>query len=614
MGTDSPARGGTRGDLGALLWALCALGLSVVAGSTGGYLGAIGAGLAVTALFGLTSLRCARHASEQRLQHAQLEAQAQRLAHRQRASEVSAAQGAALGELAGKLVRRRFAGRLGAEVVEALASTLAVRVVALVRSGHSLQVEHATGIEPLESDATPLALPDDYTAPSSPLRIDGPDEIARVLGGLRPQRMPSHVLLAPVPVRLGRLVLVVGGDEAFPEAAVEFLRTAANMLGAARSREVVELELRQAQKLEAVGQVAGSVAHDFNNLLTTILSGTQLAALRAGADSEATRVLADVARAAEHAAVLNRQLLSFSRTSPSEAAVHDLGAVLEDLSGLLRRIAGDDLELRIETTTTTVPVFADRTSLEQVLFNLVANARDAVPGRGVVVVRARRVPYSSPALAELVVADDGRGMTPEVLERSFEPFFTTKEDGTGLGLPTVRRVVRELQGTLDVDSAVGVGTTFTVRFPMALDAGVVSGETHHRPLDILLVDDNEMARRALSALLVERGHRVAEAEDGADALDVLERGLAVDVVVADVVMPRVSGAALVTELRRRQRPMPVVLMTGYADSVLDQSALSDAAGLLYKPFRIADLENLLGHVTRDERASTPPASRAPPAG
>jgi CheY-like chemotaxis protein len=245
-------------------------------------------------------------------------------------------------------------------------------------------------------------------------------------------------------------------------------------------------------------------------------------------------------------------------------------------------------------------VFADSTDLEQLLFNLVSNARDAIERSGTIVIRARRAPYSSPALAELVVADDGRGMGAKVLERCFEPFFTTKVDGTGLGLATVRRVVRELQGSLDVDSEVGEGTTFTIRFPMALDTGAASNAAHQRKLRILLVDDNEMARRALSALLAEAGHWVAEAEDGADALDVLERGLAIDVVVADVVMPRVSGAALVAELRRRNTALPVVLMTGYADSELDQNALSQAAGLLYKPFRLEDLENLLTHVASAE--------------
>jgi signal transduction histidine kinase/ActR/RegA family two-component response regulator len=591
------------GDLALAVLAACAVVVGAVSLSSGWMAASLAAWITAGGVLIGAWRRAAATAAGRRARIAQLETRLESLEASWRASEVVAAHGKALGNLAAKLVRRRFAGRLGIEVVNSLASALEVPAVALVRSGHGIQVEHAVGFDEPAADAAPLSLPEEYTAPSAPMSIDGAGPIAQMLGGLRPERTIDHLLVAPVPVRLGRLVLVIGRDAPFGEADVELLRTVANMLGAAKSRELVEVELRQAQKLEAVGLVAGSVAHDFNNLLTTILSGTELAALRSGAESEPARVLADVKRAAEHAAVLTRQLLSFSRTSAAEAAVHDLGVVLEELEGLLNRIAGDEVELRIETTNATVPVFADRTNLEQLLFNLVSNARDAIEGSGTIVIRARRAPYSSPALAELVVADNGRGMEPEVLERSFEPFFTTKEDGTGLGLPTVRRVVSELQGSLDVDSEVGEGTTFTIRFPMALDAGAVPLAASQRKLSILLVDDNEMARRALSALLAEAGHRVEEAEDGADALEVVDRGLEVDVVVADVVMPRVSGAALVAELRRRKCEIPVVLMTGYADSELDQNVLSQAAGLLYKPFRLEDLENLLHHVASAELAS-----------
>jgi signal transduction histidine kinase len=376
-------------------------------------------------------------------------------------------------------------------------------------------------------------------------------------------------------------------------------------------QRLLEEQFRQAQKMEAVGQLAGGVAHDFNNLLTAIGSSADMA-LEEAADPHALREhLAEIHRAAERAADLTRRLLAFSRRQVLNLEVVALADVVHEGERMLRRLIGESVRLETSIDPQAPPVRADRTQLAQVLMNLVVNARDAMPNGGTLTLatgyrvvsasEARRQRGLAPgAYSVLIVRDTGSGMDEETRSRIFEPFFTTKDrgKGTGLGLSMVYGIVKQTGGYIHVESAPGRGTTFTIHLPVAVATGgspgqrTVLGRPRGRPGETVLVaEDEDGVRAPVRRILVAHGYRVLEAPDGAAALRTAEHHSGkIDLLLTDVVMPGMNGAELARRLRRLRPATRVVFMSGYsAEAVATHGVLSPGAVFLQKPFSVEEL-------------------------
>ncbi len=378
-------------------------------------------------------------------------------------------------------------------------------------------------------------------------------------------------------------------------------------------RKRLEEQFRQAQKLEAVGRLAGGVAHDFNNLLTVIRGNAELLAPSfKGADAA---LLDDLILASDRATALVRQLLVFSRRQPARVEVLDLNEVVGALSGLLRRLLGARVAVEIVVADAPVTVRADRSHLEQVVMNLAVNARDAMPGGGTLTVRTGTAEGPPGRLARLTVSDTGTGMTDEVRARIFEPFFTTKgpDKGTGLGLATVFGIVQQSGGTIEVESAPGAGTTFRVDLPWVPGraSGLIvtpaprSGERRARRVSVLLVEDQDAVRKFARMALEGQGHEVVEADSGEAALELVRAGTRFDALVSDVVMPGIDGRELAARVRARRPGVGVVLMSGYAPDS-DQIEPLEGAVFLPKPFPPADLFSALQKALRQVGRSRDP--------
>ena len=353
-----------------------------------------------------------------------------------------------------------------------------------------------------------------------------------------------------------------------------------------------EAQLRQSQKLEAIGTLAGGIAHDFNNLITVISGYTQLALMRAERDSRAADDLRQVIQASDRAANLTHQLLAFSRKQVLQPTVLDLGDVVNGIAPMLRRIIGEQVELRLDGETPLARIRADKGQLEQVLLNLAVNARDAMTTGGSVTIATKNLHGA----VSLVVADTGMGMPDEIKDRVFEPFFTTKDPGkgTGLGLSTVYGIVNQSGGTISVDSEVGRGTTFTITLPVASVMATAEGRSGAEPAlprgneTILIVEDAEDVRILARRSLEELGYTVLVARNAEDALEI-SLAKPIDVLLTDIVMPRTSGPQLVAKYVL-ERPAPIVIyMSGYADDALAKYELDPAAVFLRKPFTPATL-------------------------
>ena len=347
-------------------------------------------------------------------------------------------------------------------------------------------------------------------------------------------------------------------------------------------RRRLEAQFLQAQKMDAVGQLAGGVAHDFNNLLTVIKAHAEFLAAALPPDSEPAADVAEITKATSRAAALTRQLLAFSRQQRMEQKPVDVNRVVGDLEKMLRRVIGVHIGVTLERGLDVPVVLVDPGQLEQAIVNLVVNARDAMPSGGAlrittsrVVARGDEPERHTGTYAAISVADNGHGMTPEVQARVFEPFFTTKsaEKGTGLGLATVYGIVKQSRGFIDVRSAPGKGATFTMHLPETQQTvhapppegvGVVSAGSG----TVLLVEDQPEVRRLAARILSGAGYAVVEACDGAEAQALLERdGASFDVVVSDAVMPRLSGPDLMRAVRGRWPRLPFVIMSGYTEDV-----------------------------------------------
>jgi two-component system cell cycle sensor histidine kinase/response regulator CckA len=364
-----------------------------------------------------------------------------------------------------------------------------------------------------------------------------------------------------------------------------------------------EAQFRQVQKLEAVGRLAGGLAHDFNNLLTIIMGQSQVLLSEMDPNDPLRSRVEEMHKAGDRARILIRQLLTFSRKQPSQAKVLSLNTVLVDFEPMLGRLIGDDIQLTLRPSVDDLKVKTDPAWLEQVVMNLVVNAKDAMPEGGKLTIETTGVdldhaplyhisPITPGAYVRLSVADSGSGMTPEVQSHVFEPFFTTKEEGkgTGLGLSTVFGIVTQSGGGLDVTSKIGEGTRFDVYLPRVENEILVpSDENPAMPSlggheTILLVEDDEDVRVLIRDELRKRGYRIVEARNGVEACLVATPYMRkLQLLLTDIVMPGMSGVELARNLRMIKPELSVLLISGYMDDV-GVSVREPSWAYLQKPF------------------------------
>ncbi len=384
--------------------------------------------------------------------------------------------------------------------------------------------------------------------------------------------------------------------------------------------ESTEVQLRQAQKLEAIGRLAGGIAHDFNNVLTVII-GASDSLLDQDRVMEATEIrteLEEIKKAGTRAADLTRQLLAFSRQQVLAPKVVDLHDIVTGMDKLITRLSGENIEMTTTSRGSLAHVRVDPGQVGQVLMNLVVNARDAMPHGGRITIGTENVIVpaeqlggpSAGSYVVLSVADNGTGMTTETLSHMFEPFFTTKDvgKGTGLGLSTVFGVVEQSGGTIRVSSELGVGTTFRIYFP-ACEPGPIVAErareesTGLATATILLVEDEETVRRIVRSMLIRAGYHVVEASNGVDALAASARmTMPIDLILTDLVMPRMGGPELVGRLSLLHPNATVVFMSGYTDDEAIQGGqLAPHSTFLQKPVSSPVLRETIRDLLRAKR-------------
>jgi two-component system, cell cycle sensor histidine kinase and response regulator CckA len=381
-------------------------------------------------------------------------------------------------------------------------------------------------------------------------------------------------------------------------------------------RRQLEEQFRQAQKMESVGRLAGGLAHDFNNLLTVIGGHADLLRGRLQPEDPLHRRISLIQEAAAHAADLTKQLLAFSRKQVLAPQVLELNGIVAELEPMLRRLIGEDIDLATAPARGLGNVKADPAQIKQILFNLVVNARDAMPQGGKLTIETENVELdaqyarlhpdvSAGTYVVLAVTDTGIGMDTETRSRIFEPFFTTKAAGigTGLGLATVYGIVKQSNGAISVYSEAGLGTTFKVYLPRVLEpadhvATAPAAGGRGGSETILLVEDNEMVRTLTCEILKRQGYTVVEAQHGADALDLARRYHGpIHLLLTDVVMPEMSGPELVSRLAPLRPQMKIVYMSGYtADAMDHQGMLDDGIEFLAKPIGMDTLVRKLREV------------------
>ena len=370
-----------------------------------------------------------------------------------------------------------------------------------------------------------------------------------------------------------------------------------------------EDQLRQAQKMEAVGRLAGGIAHDFNNILGIITASCELLRSRLEPAAAGSPYVDSIREAAERGASLTRQLLAFSRRQPLEARLLDLNQRLTEVSRLLRPLLGDDVQVALRPGPESAIVEADPGQLDQIVLNLAVNSRDAMPQGGKLILEtavrnfdeafaAQHPPLTAGRYVMLAVSDNGSGMDRDTVSRIFEPFFTTKElhKGTGLGLANVYAVVKQAGGHIRVYSEPGRGTTFRIYLPCADHKLGLASEVEAEALPprgdgttILLVEDDEAMRSLTRQMLEEHGYRVIEAEDGRTALERVGSDHQVDLTLTDVVMRGMSGPELVLRLTELHPEMKILYMSGYTGDLVSDRKADAGIELLEKPFTRASL-------------------------
>jgi len=386
------------------------------------------------------------------------------------------------------------------------------------------------------------------------------------------------------------------------------------------SREQTEARLRQSQKMDAVGRLTGGVAHDFNNMLAVVLGNLDLASRQLPqGPSRVAPLLANAREGADRAAALTKQLLAFSRQQTLDPKSTDINNVVRSVSKMLRRTLGGDVEIETPLADGLWPAFIDRPQLESAIVNLAVNARDAMPDGGRLTIETQNVNLNSdyvqryPGVAAgeyvlIAVTDNGSGMKPEVAEKVFDPFFTTKPPGkgTGLGLSQVHGFVKQSGGHVAVCSEVGVGTSIKLYLPRDrtvadVDERPAAPPPPPPPLDrsamVLVVDDNASVRAFVVSAVRELGLKATEADCGAVALQLIRQDPEISLVLADVVMPSMSGRDLVEQAHAIRPDLKFIYMTGYtANAIAHGGALDAGAHLLTKPFTVEQLQRALAEL------------------
>ncbi len=414
---------------------------------------------------------------------------------------------------------------------------------------------------------------------------------------------------------LGRRIEMQGlrrNGEEFPvELSVTSLQVGSRWLFTAFLRDITAIKqaeerLRHVQRVEALEQLAGGIAHDFNDLLTAINGYGTLAMEGLEPGSPRFAFLAEILKAGERATALTRQLLMFSRKRETDEKAWNLNDILDGMEPVIRRLAGERVQLRFRKDPGLGAIRVDRVQAEQIIMNLLLNARDAMPDGGVLTLETarRNGPFADTVLksgktgphAVLTVGDTGAGMSPEVLSRIFEPFFTTKGPGTaaGLGLSVVLGLVEKNSGDLSVRSEPGKGTVFDICFPEAVGPGEAPAAPREkaRPAAargheaILLVEDEDQVRRFAAQVLESRGYAVLQASDGNEALERLEKDTAaINLLISDLVMPDLGGVALAIQVRKKYPGIPVLFISGYSESEVVPLEMGEVgAAFLQKPF------------------------------
>ena len=443
------------------------------------------------------------------------------------------------------------------------------------------------------------------------------------------RRIKATTFLRDIPI-----IIVTGSDktqildEAFSAGAMDFITKPVNnvellarMRSAltlkremdARKRALLELERQflQAQKLESMGRLAGGIAHDFSNLLTAVMGYTQMQIMELPAGDRMRSNLEGIQRAAERASTLTRQLLALSRSQVTDTKVIDANHLVTDISKMLRRVIGENIELVVLLAEELDFIKADPGQIEQVLMNLAVNSRDAMPDGGKLTIETvnltlaqedghQHVPLSPGKYVMLSVRDTGTGMTEEIRARIFEPFFTTKEEGkgTGLGLATSYGILSQIGGHLDVQSDVGCGAAFNLYLP-CVEESVATLPDIQQPLHlprgtetILLVEDEPLVRKRVAIMLHGQGYTVIQANNGEEALRALQQhaGQELQLLLSDVVMPQMSGTELADRMRTMHPDIRVLLTSGYSDGDFDWDGDSDTNRFfLQKPFPPSEL-------------------------
>jgi two-component system cell cycle sensor histidine kinase/response regulator CckA len=373
----------------------------------------------------------------------------------------------------------------------------------------------------------------------------------------------------------------------------------------------LEAQLRQAQKMEAVGQLAAGIAHDFNNILTIVQGHVGLLLHEPGDEQGRAGSLTEIRNAADRAANLTQQLLTFSRRQPVQARLLDVNEVIGNMSTMLRRLLGEPITLRYQQARSLPAVRLDLGMMEQVIMNLAVNARDAMPGGGTLTFATmhsiiseeyvwRNPEAKAGGFVRITVSDTGCGMSPDTLNRVFEPFFTTKEvgKGTGLGLATVYGIIKQHQGWIEVKSEVNRGTTFDIYLPEQESAPPTPVlQRGHAPVQggketILLVEDEPGVRRLAENVLARHGYQVLSAADGREALDVWQQNSEqIDLLLTDMVMPQgLSGLDLAGQLRIRSPRLKVIYTSGYSVELLESElTLNEGVNFLPKPYPAGQL-------------------------
>jgi len=415
-----------------------------------------------------------------------------------------------------------------------------------------------------------------------------------------------------------------GADE-IAELTRAFARMRTTLHQEADQRERLESQLRQSQKMEALGRLAGGVAHDFNNLLTVILGHSELLLDQLKPGQSLHNHSQQIRKTADRAASLTRQLLAFSRMQAAQPQVLDLNLVIRDMAKLVRRLLREDIEFQMHLDDSLAHIKGDTGQLEQVLLNLTVNASDAMPVGGKLEIETRNVSVDPdfarlrPPLAPgnyvlLKVSDTGHGMTPETRARIFDPFFTTKESGkgTGLGLATVYGVVSQCNGFIWVESEPGKGSQFEIYLPctseqceaLSTQPAASSSSASASSCTILVVEDEQSVRDLAVEFLTSAGFRVLTAQDGQEALETAQRfGNTIQLVLTDIVMPKMRGPELALRLQKLLPHVKILYMTGYLEQA--DSVFLDGALFLQKPF---SRESVLDHLQRAIASPPDPAA------